>query len=142
MKKLALLFVSIIMVTMLSAQEKEIVEFSETTYDYGTIKEEDGKVPHTFTVTNVSSTAITIKHVRASCGCTVPSWSREPIAPNSNGEISVTYNAKGRPGSFHKSITVTLSNGTEDFTKMLYIKGTVTKKEVVEETVTTEETTK
>lgn len=136
MKKLALLFVSILMVTMLSAQEKEIVKISETTHDYGTIKEEDGKAPHTFVITNVSNTPITIKNVRASCGCTVPNWSREPIAPNANGEILVTYNAKGRPGSFHKSITVTLSNGTEDFTKMLFIKGTVTKK-VVEEPATT-----
>ena len=130
MKKLLLFVVAIIMAFSASAQEKQVIEIEEKTYDFGTIKEEDGRVSHLFTFKNVSEGPITIKNVRASCGCTTPAWSREPIAPQAEAQITVTYNASGRPGAFHKSVTVTLSNGTEDFTQVLFIKGKVTPKQV------------
>ena len=135
MKKILLFAVALIMALTVSAQEqaqvqKQIVEIAEKTYDFGTIKEEDGRVSHVFTLKNVNDGPITIKNVRASCGCTTPAWSREPIAPEAEAQITVTYNASGRPGAFHKSVTVTLSNGTEDFTQVLFIKGKVTPKQV------------
>lgn len=130
MKKLLLFAMAIFMAFTISAQEKEIIEIAEKTYDFGTIKEEDGRVSHVFTFKNISDGPLTIKNVRASCGCTTPAWSREPIAPNTEAQITVTYNASGRPGAFHKSVTVTLSNGTEDFTRVLFIKGKVTPKQV------------
>lgn len=108
-----------------NAQEKEIVKFEETTYDFGSIKEEDGRVTHVFRFENTNATPISIKNVKASCGCTTPNWSKAPIAPGETAEITVTYNASGRPGKFQKSVTVTLTNGQEDFTKVLYIKGDV-----------------
>ncbi len=135
MKKILLFAVAFIMALTVSAQtetqvQKQIVEIAEKTYDFGTIKEEDGRVSHVFTFKNVTEGPLTIKNVRASCGCTTPSWSREPIAPGAEAQITVTYNASGRPGAFHKSVTVTLSNGTEDFTQVLFIKGKVTPKQV------------
>ena len=131
MKKLLLFAIAMVMAFTVSAQEqKQIIEIAEKTYDFGTIKEEDGRVSHVFTFKNVTEGAPTIKNVRASCGCTAPAWSREPIAPNAEAQITVTYNASGRPGAFHKSVTVTLSNGTEDFTHVLFIKGKVTPKQV------------
>ena len=135
MKKILLFAVALIMALTVSAQEqaqvqKQIVEIAEKTYDFGTIKEEDGRVSHVFTLKNVTEGPLTIKNVRASCGCTTPAWSREPIAPEAEAQITVTYNASGRPGAFHKSVTVTLSNGTEDFTQVLFIKGKVTPKQV------------
>ena len=131
MKKLLLFAIAMVMAFTVSAQEqKQIIEIAEKTYDFGTIKEEDGRVSHVFTFKNVTEGALTIKNVRASCGCTTPAWSREPIAPNAEAQITVTYNASGRPGAFHKSVTVTLSNGTEDFTHVLFIKGKVTPKQV------------
>ena len=130
MKKLLLFAMAIFMAFTVSAQEKEIIEIAEKTYDFGTIKEEDGRVSHVFTFKNISDGPLTIKNVRASCGCTTPAWSREPIAPNTEAQITVTYNASGRPGAFHKSVTVTLSNGTVDFTRVLFIKGKVTPKQV------------
>lgn len=108
------------------AQEKQVVEFTEQEYDFATVREEDNKVSHVFTFTNVSQTPVTVTNVRASCGCTTPSWSRQPVMPGEQGVITATYSAKGRPGRFHKSITVTLNNGSEDFTVVLYIKGNVT----------------
>ncbi len=126
MKKLALLIVTIFMVAGLSAQEQEVVTFNEKTHDFGTVKEEDGRISTEFKFTNITNAPISLKNVRTSCGCTSPNWSKEPIAPNGEGTIKVTYNASGRPGSFHKSVTVTLTNGTQDFTVYLYIKGQVT----------------
>ena len=131
MKKLLLFAIAMVMAFTVSAQEqKQIIEIAEKTYDFGTIKEEDGRVSHVFTFKNVTDGPLTIKNVRASCGCTTPAWSREPIAPGAEAQITVTYNASGRPGAFHKSVTVTLSNGTEDFTQVLFIKGKVTPKQV------------
>ena len=131
MKKILLFAIAMVMAFTVSAQEqKQIIEIAEKTYDFGTIKEEDGRVSHVFTFKNVTEGALTIKNVRASCGCTTPAWSREPIAPGAEAQITVTYNASGRPGAFHKSVTVTLSNGTEDFTNVLFIKGKVTPKQV------------
>ena len=132
MKKLLLFVMAIFMAFSVSAQEQQpqIIEIAEKTYDFGTIKEEDGRVSHVFTFKNVTEGVLTIKNVRASCGCTTPAWSKEPIAPQGEAQITVTYNASGRPGAFHKSVTVTLSNGTEDFTQVLFIKGKVTPKQV------------
>lgn len=126
MKKILLFAITLIMAIGVSAQEKTVAEFVEKTHDFGTIKEEDGRVSYVFEFKNITQSPLTIKNVRASCGCTTPNWSREPIAPEGQGQITVTYNAKGRPGAFYKSVTVTLSNGTEDFTQVLYIKGQVT----------------
>lgn len=126
MKKVLLFAFTILMAISVSAQEKSVAEFVEKTHDFGVIKEEAGRVSHVFTFKNLTQSPLTIKNVRASCGCTTPNWSKEPIAPEGTGEITVTYNAKNRPGAFHKSITVTLSNGTEDFTQVLFIKGQVT----------------
>ncbi len=130
MKKILLFAIAMVMAFTVSAQEKQIIEIAEKTYDFGVIKEEDGRVTHVFTFKNVTEGPLTIKNVRASCGCTTPAWSREPIAPGADAQITVTYNASGRPGAFHKSVTVTLSNGTEDFTQVLFVKGKVTPKQV------------
>lgn len=127
MKKLIMMTAALIlMVTNIAAQEREIAEFAEKTYDFGVIKESDGKVSHVFTFTNLSMSPLTLKNVRASCGCTTPSWSKKPVAPGETGEITVTYNAKNRPGAFNKSITITLSNGVDDYTQVVFIKGIVT----------------
>ena len=130
MKKLLLFAIAMIMAFSVSAQEKQVIEIAEKTHDFGVIKEEDGRVTHVFTFKNVTEGALTIKNVRASCGCTTPAWSKEPIASGKQAQITVTYNASGRPGAFHKSVTVTLSDGTQDFTQVLFIKGKVTPKQV------------
>lgn len=129
MKKLAL-FTMLFVAISVMAQEKPIVAFNERTHDFGTVKEEEGKITTVFTFTNQFLAPLTIKSVKASCGCTTPNWSKEPVAPKGKGEITVTYSTTSRPGAFTKSITVVLTNGTEDFTEVLYIKGQVTPKPV------------
>lgn len=78
-------------------------------YDFGTIKEADGPVTAVFKVINGTNEAIILTKVQASCGCTTPSYTKEPIEPGKTGEITATYNPSGRPGNFDKTITATTS---------------------------------
>ncbi len=91
----------------LYAQEKgPQMSFERTTHDFGTIQEEDGTVSCKFEFTNTGTAPVIIKKVHASCGCTSPTWSREPVVPGTTGFIKAAYNPKNRPGKFDKSITV------------------------------------
>ncbi len=98
-----------------------IITFDAETMDYGTI-EQNSNGERTFTFTNNGNAPLIISNVKSSCGCTVPSYSKTPIAPNTSGVITVKYDTK-RVGAFSKTITVT-SNATEQTTK-LKVKGNV-----------------
>ena len=78
----------------------------------GKINEADGRVTTVFEFTNEGMVPLVLTNVRASCGCTTPKWTREPIEPGQKGNITVTYNPNGRPGRFQKTVTIT-SNATE-----------------------------
>jgi hypothetical protein len=108
----------------LHAQTKEAnMSFDFDVHDFGKIKEADGPVTVNFQFTNTGSEPLLIKQVQASCGCTSPNWSREPILPGKKGFVSATYNPKSRPGPFNKTITVNSNAATP--TKVLTIKGDV-----------------
>lgn len=105
------------------ADKKAVISVEESTYDFGTIKEADGKVSHTFIVNNEGNAPLVMTRVIASCGCTTPEWTKEPIAPGKKGEVKVTYNPEGRPGMFAKTISV-YSNGKKG-SYILTIRGKV-----------------
>lgn len=109
------------------AQEKSKIVFEKTAHDYGSFKETAGVQTTTFKFTNTGAVPLVLSNVRASCGCTTPKWTREPVAPNGTGEIQVSYNPKNRPGSFNKSVTI--SSNAENSTVVLQIKGTVAQRE-------------
>ena len=110
------------------AQKPAEIKFDKLTHDFGTFSEKNPVVSCTFTFTNVGETALVINQAGASCGCTVPEYTKEPIQPGEKGEIKVTYNGTGKfPGHFKKSITVR-TNGTVEMTR-LYIEGEMTKAE-------------
>lgn len=97
-------------------------EFQEETYDFGTITE--GVVAeHTFRFKNVGEAPLIISSATASCGCTVPSWPREPIPVGGTGEIKVAFDSKGKPGVQNKTVTIT-ANTAEKISR-LNIKSTV-----------------
>jgi LEA14-like dessication related protein len=100
--------------------KKVVAENSK--YDFGTISESGGSVAATFYIINNTDEAILITNAQASCGCTVPNWTKEPIEPGQKGEVKVTYNPKGRVGGFDKAITV-VTNTNERI--VLRIVGTV-----------------
>ena len=98
------------------------IEFSKDTHDYGTVKYgADGTC--TFEFKNTGNEPLIISTAKGSCGCTVPEWPKEPIAPGAKGTITVKYDTK-RPGAINKSVTIT-SNAVNEPTKVIRIKGNV-----------------
>ena len=95
--------------------------FKDDTYSFGDIPK-GTPATHEFTFKNTSKQTILITNVKASCGCTTPTYTKTPIKPGENGVVAATYNA-ANPGSFNKTITVT-TNDTET-PKILTIKGKV-----------------
>jgi hypothetical protein len=95
--------------------------FETTEIDYGAINQ-NANGERLFSFKNTGDAPIVITQVRSSCGCTVPSYSKEPILPGETSEITVKY-ATNRVGVFKKTITV-MSNAKEP-QKTLYIKGNV-----------------
>ena len=98
------------------------IEFTKDTHDYGTVKYgADGTC--TFEFKNSGNEPLIISTAKGSCGCTVPEWPKEPIAPGAKGTITVKYDTK-RPGAINKSVTIT-SNAVNEPTKVIRIKGNV-----------------
>lgn len=129
MKKYSLLLVCLIF-SLAAMSQKAVISFDEKNYDFGKVKEEDGKVTHVFTFTNKGNAPMVVNRVQASCGCTTPTWTKEPIEPGKKGSITVTYNPAGRPGTFTKTITV-YSNATDEQTTLI-IRGEVISKQSAE----------
>jgi hypothetical protein len=99
----------------------------EETHDFGSIDEQKGPVTHEFVFTNNSPRPVKILKVQASCGCTTPGWSKDLIPPGKKGFIQASYDPKGRPGYFTKSLTVTTDLDANPV--ILQIKGEVTNEE-------------
>ena len=98
------------------------ITFDKTTHNYGTFSESTPIQRCVFTFTNTGDQPLVINSAVASCGCTVPKYTKSPIKPGETGTINVTYNGKGKfPGHFKKTITVR-TNGTPEMTR-LYIEG-------------------
>jgi urease beta subunit len=110
------------------AQKAEQLIFNETIHDFGSIDENAGNADFEFTFTNNSGRPINIVSVVASCGCTTPGWTKETIDQGKKGFVKASFNPKGRPGYFNKTLTVNTNlNGP---TIVLQIKGTVTSAEM------------
>ncbi len=122
MKKIFNLAVLLLTAGIALAQQPTI-HFDKQDHDFGKINEADGKVTTVFYFKNEGMSPLVLSNVRASCGCTTPKWTRQPIEPGQAGEITVTYNPNGRPGNFTKTITVT-SNADQP-TVRLTIRGQV-----------------
>ncbi len=119
------LMMALMMVCSLSyalAQKQAEIKFDKMEHNFGTFAESQPVQKCTFTFTNTGDAPLVINQAVASCGCTVPSYTKEPIAPGKKGTISVTYNGKGKfPGHFKKTITVR-TNAKTEMTR-LYILG-------------------
>ena len=98
------------------------ISFEKETHDYGTIKN-GANGTCTFEFKNTGNAPLILSNAKGSCGCTVPTWPKEPIAPGATGTIKVKYDTK-RPGPINKSVTIT-SNAVNASTKVLRIKGEV-----------------
>lgn len=102
-----------------------VLKFEAESHDFGTINE--GPIAnYSFKVTNTGNAPVVISRAQASCGCTTPEWSQDPILPGASSTIKVGYNTSGRPGAFAKTITVT--SNAENSSIILRINGSVTPK--------------
>lgn len=95
--------------------------FKETVHDFGTIKESAEPVVYEFKYTNTGDKPLLITNARASCGCTVAEYTKEPTAPGKDFYVKVSYATRNRPGAFNKSINVSTNYGP----KTLYVRGVV-----------------
>lgn len=131
MKKLSLLLVAVVTCIFCMAQPE--IKFENTTYDFGKIKEEGGKVTGKFIFTNVGNEPLELTNVRPGCGCTAANYSKGAIAPGEQGYIEATYNPYNRPGAFNKNIRVTTNEpkfleNDKATPHMIFIKGEVIKR--------------
>lgn len=117
---ITLIAIVALLVPALAAKPKHAAEitFTETSHDFGTVPERGGKVSHLFEFVNTGKSNLVIKDASAECGCTIPEYPQQPIAPGKKGVIKVTYNPLGRPGGFSKTVTVK-TNGKQ---KRVYLK--------------------
>jgi hypothetical protein len=116
----------------LSGQDqKPVISFTQKEFDFGTFPETGGLVTHDFQFTNTGKVPLILNDVKASCGCTTPEWTKEPVLPGKSGSIKVTFNPKNRPGSFSKTIQVNSNAGLPAVT--LAIQGVVIPAEKIED---------
>ena len=106
----------------MAQQNQASIKFDKMIHNFGTFSENQPTQKCVFTFTNVGTAPLIINQAVASCGCSIPSYTKAPIKPGEKGEIKVTYNGTGAfPGHFKKTITVR-TNGVTELTR-LYIEG-------------------
>ncbi len=98
------------------------VEFEEERFDFGTVTEGE-EVSHVFKFKNTGQEPLILSDARGSCGCTVPQWPREPIAPGDEAEIKVVFNSRNKVGKRSQKVTITAN--TEPPQKFIYLEGQV-----------------
>lgn len=130
MKKLGLLFTlfAFALVFQANAQEQAsgaVITFKEKEVNFGDIIQ-GARVEHTFTLTNSGTVPLVISNVAATCGCTVPSWPKEPVAPGKSAEIKVSFNSAGKMGT-QNSVVRIYSNASEPIEKVSLISNVLPK---------------
>ncbi|MFM8433661.1 MAG: DUF1573 domain-containing protein [Bacteroidota bacterium] len=99
-----------------------IITFDDPVHDFGAISKGE-KVSFAFHFRNTGNSDLIIRHAQASCGCTVPEWPKDAMAPGKDGYITVTFDSEGKSGSVQK--TVTIISNTIPNTKDLTIKAQI-----------------
>ena len=118
MRKCIFLIVACALFSISNAQESKVdaakndttVVFDKSEHDFGTISVNKGVAECEFVFTNTGDVPIVITKVTASCGCTAPDWTKEPIASGKQGFIKVSFDPKNQSGEFNKSLVV-FTNG-------------------------------
>lgn len=95
-----------------------LIKFLDTTHDFGNVKEAAGAVTHEFRFTNTGDAPLVILSVTTSCGCTKPTFPKEPVEPGDTSVVRITYNPAGRPGEFDKNITVKSNSSSASKTRL------------------------
>jgi hypothetical protein len=114
--KITLSFILIFASLILNAQthdtiqNKPVIYFLEKSHDFGDIIQGD-IVKHVFKFNNTGRVPLIISSITASCGCTSPQYSKEPVMPGKSGEIEIQYNSRGKQGINNVGITIASNAG-------------------------------
>ena len=92
--------------------------FTDTLINFGKMKEGDS-VSYSYKFTNTGKAPLLIADVRVSCGCTVPSYSKDPVEPGQSGSIDIVFHSKNKPGLQHKQVHV-IANTTPEQTVLRF----------------------
>ncbi|HKL71122.1 MAG TPA: DUF1573 domain-containing protein [Marinilabiliaceae bacterium] len=124
MKRIQVLFlIAALSIAAFAQNAKPVLSFEKKIHDFGDIKEGDGVISYVFEFINNGAQPLVVHNVRASCGCTTPDWTRQPVMPGGKGTVKVAFDPANRPGNFNKSITV--SSNSETATEVLRVVGNV-----------------
>ena len=99
-----------------------VMTFAEQSFDFKDIAA-DAKVRHTFMFTNTGKSPLLIEDATASCGCTTPNWTKEPVAPGATGKMEVQFDSRGKHGLISKTVSVRAN--TQPSITTITIKGNV-----------------
>ncbi|HTI57971.1 DUF1573 domain-containing protein [Mucilaginibacter sp.] len=106
-----------------SPADKPVMKFEKETHDFGKIKDGE-KITYEYKFTNTGKSPLIITDAKASCGCTIPEWPKEPIKPGESSKIKVTFNSAGKVGLQDKQILVTAN--TNPAQNIVHLIGEVT----------------
>lgn len=123
MKLVVAFLLSVCLGNVVNAQQAEPLLFREKIHDFGEILETGGNADYEFVFTNNAARPVKVISVQASCGCTTPDWSRETIAVGKTGFVKASFDPRGKPGFFNKSLTISTDLDGNSIT--LQIKGQV-----------------
>jgi hypothetical protein len=112
--------------TELLVDTTDVVVLDSAAFNFGELVEGD-KAEHTFRLVNTGSKNFVISRAEGSCGCTVPEYPKDPVAPGDTASIKVTFNSAGKHDEQNKTVTVHCNVASRSL--MLYMKGFVKKKE-------------
>lgn len=105
-----------------NSEKFPVITFEEEQFDFGTINK-GTHVEHVFKFKNTGDAPLMIVNAKSSCGCTVPEWTKEPVAPGEEGQLLVKFDGSGQN---QVSKTITLTTNTKNGTETLVIKAFVT----------------
>jgi hypothetical protein len=122
MKKLVFVLAAFFVANFAFAQTAEkqngpAINFQETSYDFGDITQGD-VVEHVFKFENTGNEPLILSNVQTTCGCTAPSWPREPIAPGASADLTVKFSSAGKMGNVTKVITIVSNAGATTTVKI------------------------
>ena len=123
MKKLFFVLAFVFVATLANAQG--VIKFDTESHDFGKI-EEGTVATFVFTFKNTGTTPVVISNASPSCGCTTPSWTKEPVMSGKTGSVTASFSSAGRPGNFAKTVTVVSNAETPQI--VLSFKGEVVPK--------------
>lgn len=126
MKRTLVLVVSLMLLSLSNVCAQAVLKMDTTICNFGQFTE-DTPQTYVFGFTNVGDEPLVIHQAMSSCGCTVPKFTKDPIAPGGRGELRVTYNGKGKyPGHFKKAVT--LRSNAKNSLVRVYVEGDMLEK--------------